>query len=133
MIAQTVFLFSWGLLFIFNVGYIMQNPTTLFYMGLGFITTTVCSAVAVVLLASLNVAGSGMNTAGTRISFGMVALMGLLFQINLAGLPLGVGLCNNLFAVFLANDMLGIPFYIATGITTSAFISGIIIIVGGTH
>ena len=131
MLATSMFLSSLFLMFVFNVGYIMANPSAVNNMLLGSITGTLSVVVSVGVISGIQILGSGLNSMSIKIIFGITALLNMLFQVDVLGFPIGLGLVNNLINVFNPTDMLGLGFFFASGLAIMSVVSGIIIVLGG--
>lgn len=124
------------LVFNFIVVSLSSNPAVfLLNMTIGGVLTVLVAGVIAALITSVNILGSGLNTAGTSIMFGFAVLLGLLFQItfSVAGfnIPLGVGLLQNLFSVFELTDLWGIPYFLISCLGLLILVSGLQTIQGG--
>jgi hypothetical protein len=136
--SSSIFITLMAVLLVFNFFYVslMGNAAQfLANMAIGGILTVIVAGVLAALLTSINVLGSGLSTAGTKIIFGFSVLLGLLFQITFTfgayQVPLGVGLLQNVFMTFNPTDGYGIPFFLVMAIGVTILVTGIQTIQGG--
>lgn len=131
MKAGEIFISSIVTLSIFNFIYVSSTPSKINNMGIGALTGLLTTIIAVGIISSIQILGSGLNSASIKIIFGVGFLVNILFKVEIGGLPIGLGLMNNLYEVFMAGDLLGIGFFITTVFSFITLVSGIIIIIGG--
>ncbi len=161
MNKESLFLSSIIILVVFEVGYYLINPSTLWNLGVGTITSVVVVGLSIGLVAGLNLAASGENIFGTRLAFiastlfcilfqfdipvttsggvGLSIFSGILSAINLTHstptIPIGIGLLYpNLTNIFITSDggVLGMfGLIIVSIIIFITVISGVMIAAGG--
>lgn len=131
MKAGEIFISSIVTLSIFNFIYVSSTPSKINNMGIGALTGLLTTIIAVGIISSIQILGSGLNSASIKIIFGVGFLVNILFKVEIAGFPIGLGLMNNLYEVFMTGDLLGIGFFITTVFSFITLVSGIIIIIGG--
>jgi hypothetical protein len=129
--AQGIFLGSLIVLVIVNILYSMSQPSGIWTMTIGAISGFIALIVGGGVLLGINVFGTGLTGASVKIAFGMASLLNLMFQIEILGYPVGMGLLNTLFDVFAVGDFYLIGFIISVVMMLSILGSGIIIIIGG--
>jgi hypothetical protein len=111
-----------------------MQPTMTWDLTIGFLTGTIATILAVGVISGIQILGSGLNSASIKIIFGIASLLNVMFQIDIAGFPLGLGLANNLISSFPATDFLStFGFLIATGLCVITLISGLMVLTGGSE
>ena len=125
-------------LLIFNFAWVSVSgdaTVVLTQMAIGGVLGIVIPIVVVAILSGTNVVASGLNSASTKMIFGVGVLLGLLFQINFTiatfNITLGMGLLTNVFNVFATTDLFGIPFFMTAILGISLFVSGLLTFSGG--
>lgn len=134
MNASTVFMFCMVTLLIFNFIYVSSTPQQLQIITIGAVVGFIAEILAIGIIGGVQIFGSGLNPASIRILFGVATLLNLLFQINIGGFPIGIGLLNNVFNIFSSgSDFLGLGLFIVTVLGLLTFVSGLLVIVGGVQ
>lgn len=129
--AHGIFITGAIILLFFNLFYISMYPQTAWSLTMGTVTGFIATILAVGVISGFNLLGSGLTGASVKILFGGASLLNILFQINIAGFPVGMGLANNLLGSFTTSSFLeGLGFFLSLILTLIIFISGIIIIIG---
>ena len=125
-------------LLIFNFMWVTvsgDSSVVLTQMAIGGVLGIVIPIVVVAILSGTNVLSTGLNSASTKMIFGVGVLLGLLFQINFTiatfQITLGMGLLTNVFNVFATSDLFGIPFFVTAILGISLFVSGLLTFSGG--
>lgn len=138
MNASEVFIILMVVLMVFNFAYVTMIGdigTTLGNMAMGGILGIVIPIVVVAVLSGTNIVASGLNSASTKMIFGVGVLLGLLFQISFTvatfTITLGMGLLTNVFSVFNMTDFFGIPFFMTAILGIALFVSGLLTFSGG--
>lgn len=116
---------------LFNIGYSFANPTSVFDIVVGGVVGFIATVAGLGIISGIQILGSGLSTASQKIIFGIGTLLNILFQIDIAGLTIGMGLGSTLIEAFVLNDLFGIPFFLVTVFVIAILISGIMTIVGG--
>ena len=130
MKAGSIFLSIMLVLIIFNFMYIQTMPDKVNMVVLGGIMGLVSSVLAIGVVGGIQILGSGLNGESIKIMFGVGTLLNVLFQINIGGFPLGLGLINNLSGAFSTGDLWGLGYFLASSIGIVGLISGLMIILG---
>lgn len=130
MQAQEVFIGIMIILLIFNVYYTFTFANAVWDLTIGVITGFIILVLATGVIAGITVFGSGLSTASIKILFGCGALLNLLFQIDISGFPVGLGLATNVLTVF-GSEFMGLGVIIVSVMAITALASGIITITGG--
>lgn len=133
MNASTVFIFCMITLLIFNFIYVSSTPQQLQIITIGALIGFIAEILAIGVISGVQILGSGLNPASIRILFGVATLLNILFQVNIGGFPIGIGLLNNVFTVFSNGDFLGLGLFITTVLGLVLITSGLIVIVGGVQ
>lgn len=138
MNSQEIFITLMVALLIFNfcIVSLSGDPQTfLLNLSIGGVLTVVLAGMIAAVASAINVLGSGVNPAGTKIIFGFAVLLGILFQITFsigtASIPLGMGLLTNIFGVFNMTDFWGIPFFLTAILGIVVLVTGVQTITGG--
>lgn len=138
MNSSGIFIILMVVLLVFNFAYVSvigDSMTVLGNMAIGGILGIVIPIVVVAVLSGTNVLSTGLNSASTKIIFGVGVLLGLLFQISFTvatfTITLGMGLLTNVFNVFAATDLFGIPFFMTAVIGAAIIVSGLLTFSGG--
>lgn len=138
MNSQEIFIILMVTLLVFNfcIVSLSGDPQTfLLNLSIGGVLTVVLAGMIAAVASAINVLGSGVNPAGTKIIFGFAVLLGILFQITFnigtASIPLGIGLLTNVFGVFNITDFWGIPFFLTAIIGVTILVTGLQSITGG--
>jgi hypothetical protein len=136
LIASSVFLSGMLILLLFNWVYVQTLAIPINTIVLGAITGFLASIISVAILSGIQVLGTGLDSASIKILFGVGSLLNILFQVNIAGFPIGLGLMNNMMDAFsFASDSgtfgLSLGFFISTVLTIMILVSGVMIIQGG--
>jgi hypothetical protein len=136
LIASSVFLSGMLILLLFNWVYVQTLAIPINTIVLGAITGFLASIISVAILSGIQVLGTGLDSASIKILFGVGSLLNILFQVNIAGFPIGLGLMNNMMDAFsFAPDSgtfgLSLGFFISTVLTIMILVSGVMIIQGG--
>lgn len=132
MRTQAVFMGGLLVMFFFNVFFLVMQPDAIWTMTVGAITGFVATVLAVGVISGINILGSGLSGSSVKILFGTSALLTIMFQIPIAGFPVGLGLANNIISTFSEADtvtqMFG--FFLGTGLSVMTIISGLLTIAG---
>lgn len=128
--ASSIFLTTFLILLMFNFGYFFISPDSIEFMILGFFTGLLIVILALGVITGVQILGSGLSTQTQKILFGSGFLVNCLFQIDIVGFPIGLGLANNVINAF-GTEMMGIGLMIASIISILALISGVMIFTGG--
>jgi hypothetical protein len=80
---EGVFFGCLSILIVFEVGYYLLNPTTLWALGLGAISSIVVVGVSTGLIVGFNFASSGENGFGSRLAFIASTLFCILFRFDI--------------------------------------------------
>lgn len=138
MNSQEIFIVLMVTLLIFNFCVVSLNGNAsafLLNLAVGGILTVIIAGMVAAVASAINVLGSGVNPAGTKIIFGFAVLLGILFQltftIGTATIPLGMGLLTNIFTIFSISDLYGIPFFLTAVIGVVILVTGLQTITGG--
>jgi len=105
---------------------------------IGLVLTFIIAGVLAVIPASLNIVGSGLNPAGSRIIFGIAMGLGILFRspsFSVAGIEIqaGLGLLDKVIS-YLPDDPISVLlkwFYILLGLVFMALL--VLLISSGDH
>ena len=130
MKAGSIFLSIMLVLIIFNFMYIQTLPDKTNMIVLGAIMGLVSSVLVIGVVGGIQILGTGLNGESIKIMFGVGTLLNILFQINIGGFPIGLGLINNLLNTFVGGDLWGLGYLLATSIAIMALLSGLMIILG---
>ena len=130
MKAQGIFLGSLMVLVIVNILYAMSQPSGVWTMTIGAISGFIGLIVGIGVLTGINVFGTGLTGASVKIVFGLASLLNLMFQVEILGYPVGMGLLNTLFNVFAEGDLFLIGFIVSVVMMFSILGSGLILIMG---
>lgn len=114
---------------LFNVVYIMAYPDTIFEFTYEKIIGFIASIIVVGALTGITIFGSGLQETSIKIIFVVVAIVNMLFQVDIAGFPIGLGLATTMFNVFSESDLmlvsgLGLGTIITTTMTGLAILWG---------
>jgi len=131
MKAQEIFISSILVLLFFNFIYVSSTPNKVNTMTIGALIGLLVVVISVGVISSIQILGSGLNSASIKIIFGAGVLINIMFGIEISGLPIGLGLMNNLYEVFSQGDLIGIGFFITTVFSFITLVSGLIMIIGG--
>lgn len=131
MNSSGVFISIMAILLVFNMFYFLYFPNSTWNLTIGAITGFIFTILGTGLLTGVQVLGSGLNTETTKIVFGCGTLLNVLFQINVAGFPIGFGLITNILNVF-GSEFLGLGVIMVSILGVIAFISGIMMIIGSS-
>jgi len=132
MNAQEVFLGSLSVMLLFSVVVMFMSPENIWEFTIDAVAGTFIGLILIAgVLTGINVLGSGLNSESVAIIFGVGALLNILFQIEIAGFPIGLGLVNNMVNSFGASDGLGLGYLLSTVIGLITLVSGTIIIIEG--
>lgn len=129
--ASAVFITCMVIFIMFNVFYVMVYPETINLLDMSWITSVIPLIVAAVLLTGIEVLGTGIRGTSIKLLFGILALINIMFQINIGGYPVGLGLAQNMLLVFSTmGDWFGIGFFITMGLILASLASGMMLILG---
>lgn len=128
MESEDIFLAVVAVLLLFNVFLIFMNPSLAWDMTLAGLTGFVAVILTTGILLGIQVFGTGLNSQSIKIAFGIGAILNILFQIDIAGFRIGLGLATNMLNQFSATDGLGIGWILATVISVMALVSGLVIL-----
>ena len=123
-------------LILFNLGYVWMYPDTATQIGFGFITGFITTVLAVGVLSGVQVFGSGLSDETIKIIFVVASILNLMFQftIPLVNVPIGLGLMNNAYNVFVTGTTVSIMGYFGFAIilimSILVLVSGLMIAVG---
>jgi len=131
MNAQEMFISVMIILLIFNIYYTFTFTEAVWSLTIGALTGFIATILAVGIISGVQVLGSGLTGESIKILFGCGALLNVLFQINIFGFPLGMGLVTNVLSVF-GSEFLALGIIITSVLGMIAFVSGLIIITGGS-
>jgi len=131
MNASETFLGCIIVLFALNILYYFITPESLMLITVGGLLGFISQVIAVGILGGIQILGSGLNSQSIKILFGVTTLFNILFRIDLAGYPVGIGLLNNVFNIFSEGDFLGFGTLIVTTLGLLTIITGLMILTGG--
>ena len=131
MNAQEMFISVMIILLIFNIYYTFTFTEAVWSLTIGALTGFIAVILAVGIISGVQVLGSGLTGESIKIMFGCGALLNILFQINIFGFPLGMGLVTNVLSVF-GSEFLALGIIITSVLGMIAFVSGLIVITGGS-
>lgn len=126
-----IFITITSILLIFNFIYCSAKPDVINSMYVGALTGLVSTVLAVGVISGVQILGSGLNSESIKIIFGVGCILNMLFRINIAGFPLGIGLCNTILDAFPSTEFIGIGYFISSTLAMLALISGLLSIMGG--
>lgn len=119
---------------IFNIGYCFIYPNEVMIIGIGAITGFAVTVLAIGILSGITIFSSGLSTTSQTVLFVTVALLNILFQFTVPvddyTIPIGLGLLQNVYEVFLIYDFWGIGFIICTILGLLALVSGLMMASG---
>lgn len=123
---EEIFISSLAIILLFNVFVVAINPTesSILNMDMSSILITAITIIATGSLASI-VVGETL----IRVVFATLVIFNILFQVDIYGFTIGLGLTNTLFTVFQTNDILNLGFITASVLSLMVFFSGMLIVV----
>ncbi len=128
---KSIFITGLAILIIFNFIYCTMTPDVVNIMYVGALTGLIASVVATVILAGINVFGTGLTGESIRIVFSISTLLNMLFKISIAGVSIGIGLINNILEIFTPTQFAGIGYFISSTLSIMILASGLMVIIGG--
>ena len=132
MKAQSIFLTTFTIILLFASFKFLMGTENIFDTIIGGIFGLIISAVVSVILGSINILGSGLSSSGVKILFGVATILNLLFQFQIANLPVGIGLANILLESFNPSDPFGFWGWLFSLILTlTSLVSGLLMLVKG--
>jgi hypothetical protein len=144
MDARELFLSILVVLLLFNVTYFLSVPAVeqsalLSQWSWGGLSTLLLAASSFLLIKGVSLFGTSIefNETGVRMIFGVITILNILFNFQIAslGINVGIGLINPMLELFVMESGEGfftlIGFFLASGIAISAFVSGLMAIQGG--
>lgn len=130
MDATEIFISVMIILLIFNVYYVFSFPESTWNLTVGAITGFLAVILTIGIISGIQVLGSGLSESSIKILFGVGSLLNVLFQINIGGFPIGLGLVSNVLSVF-GMEFFGLGMILTSILGILAFVSGLIIVTGG--
>jgi hypothetical protein len=133
MKTQAIFMSGIIVLLLFNMVYVVSEPDALWTLTVGAVTGFIASVLAVGVISGINILGSGLSGISVKILFGVATILNMLYQVEIAGFPLGMGLASNLTAIFTSGDSL-LQFFgylVATVFSIVMLITGVMFVQGG--
>lgn len=130
-----IFLSIVMILSIFNIGYYIMYPDTIFSLGISAITSFIGIGIIVGVLSGFSAFSVSLSDASQRLILIVLTLVNLLFQIIIPlsedfNIPIGLGLLSNLFNVFAINDVAYLGWIFCTIMGILALVSGLQMVVG---
>lgn len=130
-----IFLSIVMILSIFNIGYYIMYPDTIFSLGISAITSFIGIGIIVAVLSGFSAFSVSLSDASQRLILIVLTLVNLLFQITIPlsedfNIPIGLGLLSNLFNVFAINDVAYLGWIFCTIMGILALVSGLQMVVG---
>lgn len=116
------------ILLLFNTYVAMVNPNVVSVLNQD-LSGLVATALTCTIAAGINIFGSGLSDSATKIIFSVIVMFNILFQIDIYGFTLGLGLCSTVFTVFNNGDVLGIGTLIGGLLSFVAFFSAMLVVV----
>ena len=128
MFASGIFISCIAVLLVFNAitGATIFNIDS--FLGL------LAIMVPIIIISGVNILGSGLSDITMKEIFGVGILIAVLIKLDLPPpfpFDLGLGLGTNAITLFPVAELGGIPFFTITSIVVIAFLSGIILVLGG--
>jgi hypothetical protein len=130
--ASSFFLSGALMMILINFFYLSFDSTVASIMFLGAIVGLIVEAFVIGTIAGIQFMGTGLNSASVKIIFGVSTLINCLFQVNVAGVPVGIGLANNILTMFSESDVMGFGWLITGTLTMMTLISGLVLLTGGS-
>jgi hypothetical protein len=133
MRTQAIFMSGIIVLLLFNMVYVVSEPDALWTLTVGAVTGFIASVLAVGVISGINILGSGLSGISVKILFGVATILNMLYQVEIAGFPLGMGLASNLTAIFTSGDSLlqFLSYLVATVFSIVMLITGVMFVQGG--
>lgn len=125
-----IFLTGFAILLLFNFIYCTANPDATNVMFVGAVTGLLASSVAVGVISGVTILGTGLTGESVKILFGISSLLNMLFQVNVGGFPVGIGLITNILNVFPTDEFMGIGYFVVSSLTIVILASGVMILIG---
>lgn len=117
---------------LFNFIYAIANPEITGVVTINDLRGLVTGTLFTLVLGVITLATTkGLGGESIKLLFGIGGFMNILFQINIGGFPIGLGLGMNLLNAFPMNIMGGIPYFFAWGIIIMTFILMVYTLIGG--
>lgn len=126
---KSIFIIVMSIFLLFNTIYTLMNPSALNTMVIGAFIGLIATVVGLGVISGITILGSGLNAESIRILFSVGTLLNFMFQVTIAGFPIGIGLANNILNIFLNNDFYGLGIAISMGLSVIAIVSGVMSIV----
>jgi len=83
MDKESIFFSCLMVLILFEIGYYLVTPTSIFSIQMGAITSIIIIGIATGIVAGLNVLSSGENTFSTRLIFMSATLLCIFFRLDI--------------------------------------------------
>ena len=130
-----IFLSIIMVLTIFNIGYYVMYPDTIFSLGISLVTSFIGIGIVVGVLSGFSAFSVSLSDTSQRLILIILTLVNLLFQITIPlsedfNIPVGLGLLSNLFTVFAVNDVAYLGWVFCTIMGVLALVSGLQMVVG---
>lgn len=119
-----------SIMVLFNWIYVSMNPAITETFVFDGVKGLFLGVLALTILTGVTVMGTGLSDVSIKVIFASAILLNLFFKIEIANVQLGLGLATNIITVFDGTYFSGIGLMIGTILVLSAFISGIMIIIG---
>lgn len=118
-----------AIMLLFNFIYATTSSEVTNNIVVGAVTGLLTTSIVTGVLSGFTLFGSGLNSESVKIVFGTTAFINILFQINLGGYPIGLGLGTRMISVFEPNTMAGIPYFGSWLVVILTLIMGIMILI----
>ena len=123
---EEIFISSLAIILLFNVFVVAINPTESSILNMDMSSVLVT---AIAIITGGSVLSIVLGETVIKVVFATLVIFNILFQIDLYGFTVGLGLTNTLFTVFQTNDVLNLGFITASVLSLMVFFSGMLIVV----
>jgi hypothetical protein len=103
---ETIFTFGLIVMVLFNIGYVLINPSVGNQMIYSSIASVIVVAIIVAIASGFRVLNTGLGEVSVRMVTGVIVILNIFFRISLTGyatplqFTIGLGLAQNMIAVF---------------------------------
>lgn len=124
---EEIFISTLSILVLFNTFVCLVNPNVSSVLTMD-LKAIVITGLTIAISSSITIFGSGLAPDVSKMLFTSIVLLNVMFQVNIYGFTIGIGLINTLINVFSPTDAWGLGYLLALTISFITFCSAIMIV-----
>lgn len=123
---EEIFISTLAIIILFNVFVVSINPEVSSILNTDFTSILVTS---ITIISAGGLVSIVLGETVLRVVFATLLLFNVLFQVEIYGFTIGLGLINTIFNVFQTYDVMNFGFITASVLSMLCFFSGMLIVV----